>query len=220
MAQKILKPLIVFLLVILLTSCVEMSEEIWINSDTSGRLKIDICISEKIISFAETLKTINNDDSFSSSIPDLGRIEEELLNESNVKNVVVQEYSDSGTRHYLIDLYAEDLHDLPELSGKIFPNSAKRNITKSLFSIKDIGKGVLLFKQDFNGEVKSGKAISKAFLTLVFGDDGISVALYAPHISSSNGQVSDDEKMTTWKIFISDPDSWEKLEAELEYSTS
>ncbi len=220
MVQKIWKSLSVFLLVILLVGCIEMSEEIWLNSDTSGRLKIDIGLSERIIGFAEAWKNINNDDSFSSEVPNLSRIEEELFPQSNLQHVVVQEYSDSGTRHFLIDLTAKDFHDLPELSENIWPNSSQRNTPQFLFSLKDMGQGVLLFQQNTGGKVQSGKAMGKALLNLVFEEDGISVVLHAPHINSSNGQVSDDRQVATWKIWLSDPNSWQKLEAELDNLTS
>ncbi|GEM_PF-4701296 len=41
------------ILVILLSGCFEMVEDIWINPDSSGRLKLDIAVSEKAIALGK-----------------------------------------------------------------------------------------------------------------------------------------------------------------------
>jgi len=51
--MKILKMSFLLGLTTLLSGCFELVEEIWINPDNSGRLKLDVAVSEKVIALGK-----------------------------------------------------------------------------------------------------------------------------------------------------------------------
>lgn len=225
--KKIIKSLTVLTLVLLLTGCFEMSEEIWVNPDASSRVKIDLSLSEKTMGFSEmAIAASQQEKSSNPPLLDLEKIKSELLESPSVKKVDTQEYSEAGMRHFIVDVQLRNFRQIQKLSEKMLAASETNNNQEWLFAIEDIRNGTTRFQQGFfekdpNSETKlednSNKknAISKALLAWMFSDKYITVILHAPQIKSTNGLISTDRRTVTWKIPLHELGTPKNLEANL-----
>lgn len=236
--MRILRSLIAVIIAFSLVGCFNVSEDIWINSDQTGRLVADISLSEKIVGFSESIsKFANTDDSFNQKkIFDLVTLKNLLDNNSDVQKSDIQEYSESGFRHYVIDAQVKDFHVLPKLSQQILlasdTDSQNIDIDQSLITFQDVNRKTAKFTQFFeslekNSQVEpkleekeaktKGEAMTKAFFSLILGDQYVTVNLHTKKIGETNGRVSSDGKTVKWTIPITKFYEQDDIKADFEY---
>jgi len=110
--MMILKMSFLLGLTILLSGCFELVEEIWINPDNSGRLKLDIAVSEKVIALGKLEEGKDLSTGFEES-------KKRIENNPDIARLAYQEYSDAGMRHFIFDMAVNDFHKLAAMSRNI-----------------------------------------------------------------------------------------------------
>lgn len=228
--KKIFNLFLVLLVTFCLIGCLDINEELWINQNKTGRLKIDLDLSERYVGFMESIGSIS-DETKNMTIIDLEKIRKNLFDEPSVKRVDIQRYSDFGKRHYVVDLIVNDFHDLPRLSKIILASYEENQAGEEAFEFQDINKGELIFHQKMIEQLGSSESessesseqdsaaegIASALLSLAFGDDQIKVIVHSSKITESNGDISDRSKTVTWKVPLSNLALQEDLHAILNY---
>ena len=236
---KQIKFLITIFALFLLTGCFNVSEDIWINSDQTARLVADVSISDKIVSFTESMgEFAKKDQSFNQQNSFIfGALKTFLDNNQNVKKSSIQEYSESGFRHYVVDTLIKDFHLLPQFSQQLIlaldtnqGDIDNVSLDGSLFSFQDVNRKTVKFtqffetvlnnpdfKQAFPEKEGDSNAIGKAFFSLILGDQYVTINLHAKKIGETNGRVSQDGTTVKWNFPITKLTEQNDLIADFSY---
>lgn len=229
-ANRVLRVAVVLVLALLLSGCISISEEIWINKNLSGEVKVEMTIPEKVVAvYKNTVKSLARDQVPSESeFFNSSEIQQRLSNIPKVSNVNVTQFSDEGKRHFLVAASVEDFQTIPIFINSLIANYDSETQTSGSdisFTKKSSNPRLITFSQSSlekdtpiqDNPVETDKKDNNfwsAVTSILFSDEYFTVRLHAPKIVSANGKISDDKKEVTWKIPIFEADSWEKLEAD------
>jgi hypothetical protein len=213
-------------IIITATGCFEMSEELWLNADGTGRVLIQLKVSEGLLAMA-------NDGDDAGTDEHLKEAENELASDPDVEDVSTKEFSEAGMRHFEFDILVKDYLKIPEIYKRISESSETNSAFGAEFKLVDLGKGKVRFRQHYTGEGsededaeydEAGEELGKAMAAAMFADKYITVTVHAPKIDSSNGIINEDKDTVTWKLPLVEmmtQNSYEKvLEADLNCSGS
>ena len=181
---------------LLLTGCMDVNQQLWINSDGSGRMVLDIGITEsgfsKAQSGTEALIYINMT---------LDKYQESLKKNALVKNLVTRQYSQEEIQHRVIEFDVTDFETYFEGVQKYDDPFTVRLETlengEFRFTEKIIPGGAewLEYYYDyFNFRPNPSQ------LDTLFSNQGWRVQLFAPKIISSNGVIDPQTGATTWEV--------------------
>ena len=220
--MKKLSLAIVLFVSLFFAGCFEILEEVWINNDGSGRIKIDIGISEAMMSMGTSDSSANT---FADLDKDFQKTKEEVEKNPKIKRVDFKQYSDGGMKHFAFDVEVRDLSALNDFQ-KIVYSSEKKDTAKEasaeqgmplenseltiekqngkIVFVRRIGQKPATEDTSTSAEGDSaGKAfedMGKAMAGAMFGNFSYTVRLHADNISSTNGKLDDQKKTVEWKI--------------------
>ena len=196
----ILRMFLVVMATLSLGGCMEFSEEIWINADGSGRVKVDIGLSQAIAAMAMSK---GGGEGFCSP--------EEVSKEKH-PNVVSQETqvrNEGEMVHCVIDTHVKDFREIAEV--QTMPMDDGDDKLDSVFVIEDLGDGVARFrhrmvpkekKEEKKKEALKGtKEAMDAMMAKAFEGRYITITLHAPAIhSNQGGEVNPEGTTVSWKM--------------------
>jgi hypothetical protein len=182
--------------------------------------------------FAKKDQSFNQQNSFS-----FGALKTFLDNNQNVKKSSIQEYSESGFSHYVVDTLIKDFHLLPQFSQQLIlaldtnqGDIDNVSLDGSLFSFQDVNRKTVKFtqffetvlnnpdfKQAFPEKEGDSNAIGKAFFSLILGDQYVTINLHAKKIGETNGRVSQDGTTVKWNFPITKLTEQNDLIADFSY---
>ncbi len=194
---------------LLLSGCIDVRQDIYINPDGTGRLRLDIGIrSEATDPAAEEIPEHPGED--------LKVIARRIHNDPRVRTVHVEEYSEDGWDRGVIDLSVHDWRDLPELNRllAIDPDRAEHGFSGLerwfLFSLGEEEDGVVDFRQPESdgGPPPSGSLIGAGNGTLfgrewdrsAFAEGSLTLTLHSPMVSRTNGLWQLDKASIRWTV--------------------
>lgn len=213
---------------LILSGCFEMSEEIWISTDGSGRIKEDFIISDALLGLAQGR---SQDDLIGRVRERYEEAKKDLEKNSFVKRVEFREYSEGGMHHFSLDVTVRQFQNLNEIQKKI-PPYIEDSGEESDFRIEKLPSGNISFRQKFgespaesteaeadtserNPWLKFGEFMAKASISTAFGNRYFTVRLHAPKIVSTNGNLDDRMQTAEWKLALVDLLSENPYEQEL-----
>lgn len=237
---RILKICLTLILSLVLTGCFHFSEDIWVGSDASGRIKFDVAVTEKLVGSIESLSKYGNeaenaDVSEPKPLVNLEAIKQNLETNSYIKKLKIQEYSDAGLRHYMVDARVKDFHQLPEVEQIILSsfndnNEVEQETPSPSFAFIGNDPKNMVFEQNLNTQVdkvatktelkqsnKATDAIMGTFFNLLFSEEYNYITLHAAHIDDANGLINDEETLVKWSIPLNKLSSTGTLKAEFSY---
>ena len=182
--------------VFLLTGCIDVDQQLWINRDGSGRMVLDIGITESEFTNAQrgTEALIYIDKT-------LGKYQESLKKNSLVKNLVTKQYAQGDVQHRVIEFDVTDFETYFEGVQKYDDPFTIRLETlengEFRFTEKIIpgGSEWLNYYYDyFNFRPNPSQ------LDSLFSSHAWRVQLFAPPIVSSNGVSNPQNGATTWEL--------------------
>lgn len=198
---------------VLLAGCVEMSQEIWINEDGSGRLVMDVGIGAEMLELAKQGPAAGGKDPAADMRKGFEERKADLEKDPDVKSVQFKEFTKEGTCHFVLDIEVRKVESLPRILKKSSPDKKALGGEEGPAAEPELKiektAGGYRFTQKFASpekaapeteEEKRNKAMAMAFLKPMLQDKGIAVKLHAPRILSSNGEVSEDKQTAAWKI--------------------
>lgn len=214
------KPGLIFVLItgLLLSGCYDLTEELWINSDGSGRMKFTIGLAENLVAMIES--SGESADFCENAIRDKSKIE----NNDLVSSVSISKYNEAGMLFCTIDISVTDFRHFKEVRNIAIEGDYDKY--EFPFAIDDLGGGRIRISQDFTNlgrddpkqsEMdKMGQEMAMALMSPMLAGKYITVIVHAPKIESSNGTISADNKTTTWKKplieLFRNPDQTHKFE--------
>ncbi len=215
---------------ITLAGCFEVTEEVWINPDGTGRLKIDMGISEALLSESENGGKSGQRNPIEDISKDFNKAKQKIEKNPNIKKFDFQQYSDAGMKHFVFDVEVKEVSTLNGLqkaiySGKKEPAEAvetgRMPLEQSELRIEKTAAGNTLFvrtlgppeegKKDSSEDGAIPDSLEKGFEKLgmsmartMFGNSFYTVRLHGSKIISSNGKIDDEKKTAEWKVSIAD----------------
>lgn len=186
---------------LLLTGCYDLTEELWINADGSGRMKFTIGLAENLVTLIESGG--QSADFCENAIRDKSKLEKNKL----VYSVYISKYNEAGMLFCSIDIGVTDFRQFREVRDVAIEGDYARY--QFPFLIDDLGEGRIRISQDFSNLGrddpaqtdldKMGQEMAMALMSPMLAGKYITVTVHAPKIESSNGDISADSKTTTWK---------------------
>jgi hypothetical protein len=187
--------------ILLLSGCYDLSEELWINSDGSGRMKFTVGLAESLVAMLES--SGESADFCDNAIKDKSNLENDEL----VTFVAITKSREAGMHYCTIDISVTDFRQFKEVRNNAIAGAY--NKYEFPFMIDDLGEGRVRISQDFSNfgrddpglsEIeKAGQEMAMAMMTPMMAGKYITVTVHAPKIESSNGEISSDSKSTVWK---------------------
>lgn len=196
----------------LLASCINMQQEYWFNADGSGKLSMDVGMSESLMNMAEV--------SGGTNIPTEEELKQDFIggNEALVKNVEARSYTQDGYVHYVVSA------DVPDMQ-KFFKDSQSSSEGFAM-TLEKLPNGNLAFKQsvDMNSALGSGTGLdtSGADMSSMVGSmlDGQywTVKVHVPNVVHTNGTWNKSGGYVEWKVPMKEMFGSQAYEMSLEYS--
>jgi hypothetical protein len=190
---------------LLLSGCIDVRQDIYINPDGSGRLRLDLGI-----------RTVASDRA-PDELPiqpgnDLKEIVRRIHADPRIRAVHVEEYSEDGWDRGVIDLSVHDWRDLPDLNRCLAAdpdrpeNGFSRLESWFLFSLREDDDGVTNFQEpqaDGVGPPRPGgpwTLFGRPLDRSAFSEGALTVTLHSPMVSRTNGLWQLDKASVRWSI--------------------
>jgi len=193
-----------------LSGCLDYTEDIRINSDGSARLKIDVGISEAVLTTAEG---VSAEGVLASIRTEFEKLKAQLQTEKPVTRIDLVEYTENSFHYFRLDIDVSDFMHLNEIARKISDESAVG--TNATFRIEQKEGGRFIFKETY-GQLKDELTrpreniddpwtIAEILIAnSVLADYFVAVRLHAPKVLSSNGKLDDRKKSVEWKMSLAE----------------
>ena len=186
---------------LLLSGCYDIAEELWINSDGSGRMKFTIGLAENLTAMMEGGGQSAN--FCDKAIKDKSKLENNVL----ITSIAISKSNEAGMNYCSIDVDVKDFRNFAEVRNNIIEGDY--NNYEFPFSIIELGEERIGISQEFNNLGRDGPNQSKiekvgqemamVMMTPMLAGKYLIVTVHAPNIESSNGDISTDNKTVTWK---------------------
>lgn len=192
--------------ILFLAGCVELTEDVWINPDATGRFKMDIGIftDDVWVSSGETredaLKEIRKD-----QIKKMKAKKKKLEKMAFVEEVRISKHYGDKRDHFIYDAQINDIYNLGKVYGEICRGQIDED-TVWRIDVERLKNGNILFRQIFSSkEIEKGKAKKKKEAAETEGRPRYYIVrLHAPKIIVSNGRLAEDRKTVIWKMRMDD----------------
>ncbi|HEX5750804.1 MAG TPA: hypothetical protein VFZ09_31560 [Archangium sp.] len=209
------------LVLLTLTGCFDLLQEIWILPDGSGRVVLDVGLPRSFLDLART----QGKDPLEEMRADAKATEAELKNDPDVTKFEFREYEENGQQHLVYDLTVRDATRLGELQKRAMERStaarqAKQGKSKADmgFQIERRGFGEYVFVQRF-GEPKNepgapdgtkdpAERMAKDFGTqmarALMGSHFFVIRVHGQTIPETNGTLNEKKDTVEWKYSLVD----------------
>jgi hypothetical protein len=190
---------------LLLSGCIDVRQDIYINPDGTGRLRLDIGIrSTTADPAAEVIPEHPGED--------LKVIARRIHTDPRVRTIHVEEYSEDGWDRGVIDLSVHDWRDLPELNRLLAADPDRAEHVFSglerwfLFSLGEEEDGVIDFRQPGSDDGSPASVAVKGTLfgrewdPSAFTEGALTVTLHSPMVSRTNGLWQLDKASIRWTV--------------------
>ena len=198
---------------LLLTSCIDIKQEVWINADGGGRLILDMGISKQALEMMKNLSQLGGEDAEESNplTQDPEKTAANLKKSEFVTDVQWQEKEDEKYKRqiYIVEIsditkIGEVLEENPlssslqELAGDNVPTSEEDE-----FSIEKTETGTYKLSAVSKGQAEEEQdPIQALMMKQMFGDAKLTVRVHAPAISH-NGEEQEDGSIL-WALPLAD----------------
>jgi hypothetical protein len=188
MRWKVLIGMVVFAL--LLSGCINIQQEYWLNGDGSAKISMDVGMSDALLSMGGA----SGGSSQSSPFDDLKK--EFSTSNTHIKNVQVNEYKKDAMQHFAVTFEVANFED--------FLKTQSAQNGEFDISLSHQTDGSIVFKQLTNLN-KEGQTtgLDAASVSSMFKDMYWTVIVHAPQVISTNGSKMDDGTVQ-WKIPMAD----------------
>lgn len=209
------------LLLLTLTGCFDLLQEVWLLPDGSGRVVLDVGLPKSLLDLARS----QGKDPLDELRADARATEAELKKDPDVTKFEFREYEEGGQQHIVYDLTVRDATRLGELQKRAMEMSstakqAQQGKEKAdlAFRIERRGFGEYVFVQRF-GEAKNapgsqngakdpteqaardfGTQMARALL----GNHFYVVRVHGQAVGETNGTLNDKKDTVEWKYSLVD----------------
>ena len=231
--------LLLFLLSVVCSGCLELTQEVWVNSDGSGRMRLDIALPRGLLEMAAEA---DGSDPLAETLVEYERLKANPREIPNLRSVDKKEYVEGEFHHFVIELEVDDVTKLPETMARVQKRAAVGEeqaekadelAAQHEMRLERVGRDRMVFVQNLVEDSRTGAASApdmeeldaagKAFLASMFAGKHFTVRLHAPKVTSANGVVDETAKTIEWKIPLTElmaREGLQELRAEIELDAS
>lgn len=184
-------------LAVLLTGCVNIREEIWLNADYSGKVTLEMSVSEALITAANAI-----DGTIGTSLDPRTKADQDFGANQFVQNYAYQDYSD-GTNHFYTTSF--DVIDF-----KAFLQTVNNDLVRITLGEQEDGNLTysqnLVYTTGLEEVATSNEILKKAFdaaKASAMKSATWQVTLHLPNVVSTNGIQSDGVDGIIWSYPMS-----------------
>jgi hypothetical protein len=204
------------LVLLTLTGCFDLLQEIWILPDGSARVVFDVALPRSLLGLARA----GGKNPLEELRADAQATEAELKKDPDVTKFEFREYEEAGQQHLVYDLTVKDATRLGELQKRAMDHStaAKQGKTNLAFRIERRGLGEYVFVQRLGGDAGTastvggtakpsgdvGEELGKNMARALLGNHFLTVRVHGPLITETNGTLSEKKDATEWKLSVLD----------------
>ena len=237
--MNVTRGLSLLILSIACAGCLELTQEVWVNRDGSGRMRLDIALPQELLEMAAETDGVNP---LAESMAEYERLKAHPEEISNLRSVDHSEYVEGEFHHFVIELEVDDVTALPEtmaqLQKRTAANAEQAEKADELASqhemrLERIGRDRMIFVQTLVDDSQATDASTsgteemdaagKAFLASMFAGKHFTVRLHAPKVTATNGVMDETAGTTEWKIPLTElmaQEGLQELRAEIELGGS
>jgi len=197
------------LLCLPLVGCLDVDQELWVNGDGSGRMKIVIGLHEQLM----LMQGRSSNDSTCRSFFE----EKELMEKrEGVESAEYKSYKEGGVFYCSADIKVSDylqLKTLQDASLKASSIDVYRDSFLREFSLNNLEDGRGFFRQHVSNHAgdaskQNFQAHAEQFANTIMGRMMTgrywSVRLHTPGILEASGTISEDNKTVSWRVPLYD----------------
>ncbi len=241
--NKILAPSIA-LLTLLITGCIDVKQDIWINEDGSGKLVFDVGLSKQFKAMMDLQKGFGDleglegleEEGEEGAAPEkpeaipFGQAPEEVIKElKKIKHVTSAEFKESSDGKYERTIYTIELSDITKIKEVMKSSSLGSGIEElggeeglsenNDFSLIKTESGTFELNAIMEGNKEENAdpteaAFAASMMKEMFGDAGMTIRVHAPAVSH-NGKEKDGA--IVWTMLLADLAGGKSLEAKGEF---
>ena len=241
--NKILAPSIA-LLTLLITGCIDVKQDIWINEDGSGKLVFDVGLSKQFKAMMDLQKGFGDleglegleEEGEEGAAPEkpeaipFGQAPEEVIKElKKIKHVTSAEFKESSDGKYERTIYTIELSDITKIKEVMKSSSLGSGIEElggeeglsenNDFSLIKTESGTFELNAIMEGNKEEDTdpteaAFAASMMKEMFGDAGMTIRVHAPAVSH-NGKEKDGA--IVWTMLLADLAGGKSLEAKGEF---
>jgi hypothetical protein len=174
---------------LLLSGCIQIEQEYWINPDGSGTIRIDMA-------YSEALKEMG--DPAASGLPTTTELEGDYSTNPYVTNMTLDEYTTEGMYHTAAVI---EVRNMAEFLREADGGSAKEGLP----SLTLLENGQYRFSQLLTmGGDEELDEFSREMMMGAFSGMYWTVKLHAPNVVSTNGVLDAKTSTVEWRVLMSD----------------
>lgn len=200
---------------LLFVGCINIVEEIWVNTDGTARIKIDIGMPEAMFSMGESE---GGQDPFADLDKEFQKTKEDVEKNPDISRIDFKQYSEGGVKHFVFDVEVRNYKALNDFQKIVYAEEPDQEgggrdmPLENSELVVEAQNGSLVFSRQIGqkpeGETQSeedslGNAMEdmgQAMADAMFGNYTYTVRLYAENITESNGTINEQKNMAEWKI--------------------
>jgi len=185
------------LFAMLLAGCVDIREEIWVNADNTGQVKLQVGVSEALITAASAL-----DSTVGTTLDPRATADKDFAANQFVQNYTYQDSTDGTTHFYTTSFDVTDL--------KAFLGTTQNDLLK--IQLSELANGNLGYSQTlaYNTGLEeftsSSEVLTRAYEAIkasAMKKTTWQVTLHLPNVVTTNGTLSEETKAIVWSYPMS-----------------
>lgn len=195
---------------VLFAGCIEFGEDIWINLDGTGRMRIDIAIPEALMSLGNSMGAAA--DSTESPAVKFHDEEKKFAANPKVARAGVRDTVIDEMHHFMFEVDAKSYNDLPELHRMFYADSALAGNDATsqakpelrIVTEANIVKFAMVLPRDTTrmdvDTTGAADSIGAAIAGAMMGGKGFVFRLHAEHVTKSNAAYDTVAHVVEWHI--------------------
>ena len=237
--MDVTRGLLLFILSIACAGCLELTQEVWVNRDGSGRMRLDIALPQGLL---EMTAEADGGNPLAESLEEYERLKANPEQIPNLRSVDHSEYVEGEFHHFVIEIEVDDVTALPETMAQLQKRAAvgeeqaekaDQLASQHEMKLERVGRDRMVFVQTLvddsqaadasTPDMEEMDAAGKAFLASMFAGKHFTVRLHAPKVTATNGVVDGTATTIEWKIPLTElmaQEGLQELRAEIELDGS
>jgi len=233
--MNVTRSLLLVALSVACVGCLELTQEVWVNSDGSGRMRLDIALPKELLEMASET---DGDNPLAETLQEYERLKADPSQIPNLRSVDQSEYVEGEFHHFVMELEVGDVTLLAETMSQLQKRTAITDepgtgadelASQHEMKLERIGRDRMMFVQTLVDDGQAGgasgldteemDAASKALLASMFAGKHFTVRLHAPKVTYTNGKVDEAAGTIEWRIPLTElmaQKGLQELRAEIE----
>jgi len=182
------------ILLLSLTACFELRQEVWILPNGQGRAKIDFGMEQKLVALIESSSKAKGSKPSPFSSSELKKTEKTMKKNPNVVAAKATSFAENDLQYLSLDYTTKNFTQIYEINEDSMQN-ANLNNGAVFKKISDTEFEMTYSLQSTNPSSSSNKMTKeeKANMQAMFGDHQITLTFHAPKILKTNGKKVDEQ---------------------------